>query len=100
MHSSDVLIIVGDLIRLSTVFQTGMLGMKCHANDAQKTVGEQCIALHPEKPICDIPAYRKIAAAELIKRLELQVTPFNLVYQLNQQAALHKNEVFHYGFFK
>ena len=77
MRNSDILIIAGDPIRLFAVFQTGMLGMKCHANDAQKTVGEQCITLHPEKPICDIPAYRKIAAAELIKRLELQGTPFN-----------------------
>ncbi|HJD56339.1 MAG TPA: NAD(P)/FAD-dependent oxidoreductase [Rickettsia endosymbiont of Pyrocoelia pectoralis] len=87
MHNTDILIIGAGPVGLFAVFQAGMLGMKCHVIDAQEAVGGQCITLYPEKPIYDIPAYPKIAAAELIKQLELQAAPFNPVYHLNQQAV-------------
>lgn len=87
MHNTDVLIIGSGPVGLFAIFQAGMLGMKCHVIDAQEVIGGQCITLYPEKPIYDIPAYPKIAAAELIKQLELQAAPFNPVYHLNQQAV-------------
>ncbi|XVN40655.1 MAG: NAD(P)/FAD-dependent oxidoreductase [Rickettsia endosymbiont of Argas persicus] len=87
MHNTDVLIIGAGPVGLFAVFQAGMLGMKSHVIDAQEVIGGQCITLYPEKPIYDIPAYPKIAAAELIKQLELQAAPFNPVYHLNQQAV-------------
>ncbi|HJD61826.1 MAG TPA: NAD(P)/FAD-dependent oxidoreductase [Rickettsia endosymbiont of Columbicola hoogstraali] len=87
MHNTDVLIIGAGPVGLFAIFQAGMLGMKCHVIDAQEVIGGQCITLYPEKPIYDIPAYPKIAAAELIKQLELQAAPFNPVYHLNQQAV-------------
>ncbi|HJD63375.1 MAG TPA: NAD(P)/FAD-dependent oxidoreductase [Rickettsia endosymbiont of Degeeriella rufa] len=87
MHNTDVLIIGAGPVGLFAIFQAGMLGMKCHVIDAQEVIGGQCITLYPEKPIYDIPAYPKIAAAELIKQLELQAAPFNPVYHLNQQTV-------------
>lgn len=92
MHNTDVLIIGAGPSGLFAIFQAGMLGMKCHVIDAQEVIGGQCITLYPEKPIYDIPAYPKIAAAELIKQLELQAAPFNPVYHLNQQAVELKKE--------
>lgn len=86
MHNTDVIIIGAGPVGLFAIFQAGMLGMKCHIIDAQKVIGGQCITLYPEKPIYDIPAFPKIAAAELIKQLELQAAPFEPVYHLNQQA--------------
>lgn len=92
MHNTDVLIIGAGPVGLFAIFQAGMLGMKCHVIDAQEVIGGQCITLYPEKPIYDIPAYPKIAAADLIKQLELQAAPFNPVYHLNQQAVELKKE--------
>lgn len=92
MHNTDILIIGAGPVGLFAVFQAGMLGMKCHIIDTQEVIGGQCITLYPEKPIYDIPAYPKIAAAELIKKLELQAAPFNPVYHLNQQAIELKRD--------
>ncbi|MGX6960642.1 MAG: NAD(P)/FAD-dependent oxidoreductase [Rickettsia endosymbiont of Pentastiridius leporinus] len=97
MHNTDIIIIGAGPVGLFAVFQAGMLGMKCHVIDAQEAVGGQCIALYPEKPIYDIPAYPKIAAAELIKQLKLQAAPFEPVYHLNQQAIELKKDN---GFFE
>jgi len=95
MHNTDILIIGAGPVGLFAVFQAGMLGMKSHVIDAQEVIGGQCITLYPEKPIYDIPAYPKIAAAELIKQLETQAAPFNPVYHLNQQAVeLQKHDNF------
>ena len=33
MHNNDILIIAAGPMRLFAVFQTGMLGMKCHVID-------------------------------------------------------------------
>ncbi|HJD60159.1 MAG TPA: NAD(P)/FAD-dependent oxidoreductase [Rickettsia endosymbiont of Omalisus fontisbellaquei] len=94
-HTTDVVIIGAGPVGLFTIFQAGMLGMKCHVIDAQEAIGGQCITLYPEKPIYDIPAYPKIAAEELIKQLELQAAPFKPVYHLNQQAIeLNKQDDF------
>jgi thioredoxin reductase (NADPH) len=63
-----------------------MLKMRCHVVDALDTTGGQCAALYPEKPIFDIPAYPRIDAAELIRKLEEQVAPFHPTYHLGQQV--------------
>ncbi|XVN42391.1 MAG: NAD(P)/FAD-dependent oxidoreductase [Candidatus Rickettsia vulgarisii] len=86
MHNTDIIIIGAGPVGLFAIFQTGMLGMRCHVVDSQEIIGGQCSTLYPEKPIYDIPAYPKIMGAELIKQLELQAQPFNPVYHLNQQV--------------
>ncbi len=84
--ATDVAIIGAGPVGLFAVFECGMLKMKCHVFDALDSVGGQCAALYPEKPIYDIPGYPMIPAAELIDKLEAQAEPFTPVYHLNQRV--------------
>lgn len=63
-----------------------MLKMRCHVVDTLDSVGGQCSALYPEKPIYDIPGYPAIEALELVEKLQLQAAPFNPVYHLGQRV--------------
>jgi thioredoxin reductase (NADPH) len=85
-HSTDVVIIGAGPVGLFAVFECGMLKMRAHVIDALDTTGGQCAALYPEKPIFDIPAYPRIDAADLIRKLEEQVAPFHPTYHLGQQV--------------
>lgn len=91
MHKTDVLIIGAGPAGLFSIFQAGMLGMKCHVVDALPEIGGQCAALYPEKPIYDIPAYKMINAAELVENLEDQASRFNPTFHLNQQVVSVQN---------
>lgn len=86
-HNTDICIIGAGPVGLFTVFQCGMLGMKCHVVDSLDMIGGQCSALYPEKPIYDIPAYPKIDAQELIDNLSEQAAPFNPIYHLSQSVT-------------
>lgn len=83
---TDIVIIGAGPTGLFSVFEAGMLKMKCHVVDTLETIGGQCSALYPEKPIYDIPAHPKILASDLIAKLEEQAKPFEPVYHLNQQV--------------
>jgi thioredoxin reductase (NADPH) len=85
-HSTDVAIIGAGPVGLFTVFELGMLKMRCHVIDALDAAGGQCVALYPEKPIYDIPGYPEIMAGELIARLHRQAAPFEPTYHLDQQV--------------
>ncbi len=85
-HETDVAIIGAGPVGLFAIFECGMLRMRTHVVDALDTVGGQCAALYPEKPIFDIPAYPKIDAAALVDRLAEQAAPFKPVYHLGQQV--------------
>ena len=85
-HHTDVAIIGAGPVGLFAVFECGMLRMKTHVIDALDSIGGQCAALYPEKPIFDIPAYPKIEAAELIDRLAEQAAPFRPTYHLGRQV--------------
>lgn len=87
LHASDIAIIGAGPVGLFCVFQCGMLKMSCHVIDALPTLGGQCAALYPEKPIHDIPAAPGINAMELIARLEEQIAPFKPVFHLDQQVV-------------
>jgi len=87
MHNTDIVIIGAGPAGLFSIFEAGMLKMKCHVIDTLENIGGQCSALYPEKPIYDIPAHPKILASELIERLEDQAKPFQPVYHLNQQVV-------------
>ena len=84
---TDICIIGAGPVGLFTVFQCGMLGMKCHVIDSLDMVGGQCSALYPQKPIYDIPAFPKIDAQDLIDNLTQQARPFNPVYHLSQSVV-------------
>lgn len=86
-HSTDIVVIGAGPVGLFTVFEAGMLKLKCHVIDALDFAGGQCTALYPEKPIYDIPGHPAIAAEDLIKNLEEQAAPFEPVYHLGQQVT-------------
>lgn len=96
MHKTDVVIVGAGPVGLFSIFQAGMLGMKCHLVDALPEIGGQCAALYPEKPIYDIPAYKVITGAELVNNLEMQAARFAPTYHLNQQLVAIENHGTHF----
>lgn len=81
---TDIVIIGAGPVGLFTIFEAGMLKMRCHVVDALEAVGGQCSALYPEKPIYDIPAHPSILAQDLVEKLEAQAAPFEPTYHLGQ----------------
>jgi len=84
--TTDVAIIGAGPVGLFAVFELGMLKIRCHVIDALDSLGGQCAALYPEKPIYDIPGYPRIQASELVERLGDQAAPFEPVYHLGQRV--------------
>ena len=98
--ATDIVVIGAGPSGLFTVFQAGMLKMRCHVIDSLEVIGGQCTALYPEKPIYDIPAHPKVLASELVELLEAQANPFAPVYHLNQQVqtiSQNPNQTFTVG---
>ena len=50
-QKADVAIVGAGPVGLFAVFECGMLTMGCHVIDSLDTIGGQCAALYPEKPI-------------------------------------------------
>ena len=86
MIKTDILIIGAGPTGLFTVFEAGLLKMRCHILDSLTQPGGQCIELYPKKPIYDIPAYHEIIAGDLIEKLLEQIKPFNPSYSLGETA--------------
>lgn len=86
MHKTDIAIIGAGPAGLFTIFEAGMLKIKCHVIDTLEHIGGQCAALYPEKPIYDIPAHPRILANDLIDALHEQAEPFKPHYHLNQRV--------------
>ncbi len=97
MIKTDILIIGGGPTGLFSVFEAGLLKLKCHILDSLAQPGGQCIELYPKKPIYDIPGYPEIIAGDLIKKLLEQIKPFNPGYTLGETAL--KLETNSEGFF-
>ena len=85
-HKTDVVIIGAGPVGLFAIFQCGMMGLSCHVIDALDTLGGQCAALYPEKPIYDIPAHPVLSGADLIENLKKQASPFNPHYHLSHKV--------------
>jgi hypothetical protein len=68
--TTDVAIIGAGPVGLFAVFELGMLKLSSVLIDALASVGGQCAALYPEKPIYDIPGHPAIEAGELVARLD------------------------------
>ena len=85
-HKTDAIIIGAGPCGLFTVFEMGLLDMKCHLVDILDRPGGQCAELYPEKPIYDIPAYPVITGQELTDRLMEQIDPFDPVFHFQQMA--------------
>jgi len=84
---TDVAIVGAGPAGLFAVFECGMLKMRSLLIDALDEVGGQCVALYPEKPIYDIPAYPAIEASDLVAKLEAQIEPFAPVRLLGRRVV-------------
>jgi thioredoxin reductase (NADPH) len=82
---TDILIIGAGPVGLFTVFEAGLLGLKCHLVDNLDKIGGQCIELYPEKPIYDIPGVPNQTGKEHIDSLLKQIEPFDYEVHLNQR---------------
>lgn len=87
VQQTDVVVIGAGPVGLFSIFECGMMGLKCHMVDTLEMVGGQCTALYPEKPIYDIPAFPKVLAGDLIENLKAQIAPFHPMYHLGQQVV-------------
>lgn len=77
---------------LFTVFEAGLLKLKCHLIDALPQPGGQCSEIYPKKPIYDIPAYPEILAGDLVERLMEQIKPFEPGFTLGERAETLKKQ--------
>ncbi len=84
--STDVAIIGAGPVGLFSVFELGLLDMKCHLIDILSKPGGQCAELYPEKPIYDIPGYPIINGQELVDNLMKQIHPFGPTFHLGEMV--------------
>ena len=86
MIETDILIIGAGPTGLFTVFEAGLLKLKCHLIDALPQPGGQCSEIYPKKPIYDIPAYPEILAGDLTEKLLEQIASFQPGFTLGERA--------------
>ena len=93
MIKTDLIVIGAGPTGLFTVFEAGLLGMKCHLVDSLTKPGGQCVEIYPNKPIYDIPAHPEILAGKLVDNLLDQIKPFSPDFSLGEIAQkLEKKE--------
>jgi thioredoxin reductase (NADPH) len=93
MIKTDILIIGAGPTGLFTVFEAGLLKLKCHLIDALPQPGGQCSELYPKKPIYDIPGFPEILADDLTKNLLEQGKQFEPGFTLGERAeTIEKQE--------
>lgn len=93
MIQTDLLIIGAGPVGLFTVFEAGLLKLKCHLIDVLPQVGGQLSEIYPKKPIYDIPGYPSILAGDLIENLMEQIKPFKPTFTLGEKAvSIEKTE--------
>lgn len=86
MIKTDILIIGAGPTGLFTVFEAGLLQLKCHLIDALPQVGGQCSEIYPKKPIYDIPGFPEVLAGDLVDNLMEQIRPFQPGFTLGERA--------------
>lgn len=87
MIETDIIIIGAGPVGLFTVFEAGLLKLRCHLIDSLPQVGGQCSEIYPKKPIYDIPAYPSILAGDLTDKLMEQIAPFKPGFTLGETAV-------------
>tara|TARA_B100000212_G_scaffold244309_1_gene186364 strand:+ start:1965 stop:3002 length:1038 start_codon:yes stop_codon:yes gene_type:complete len=86
MKKIDILVIGAGPVGLFTVFEAGLLGLKCILIDNLDKPGGQCAELYPEKPIYDIPGVPFQTAQEHVDALIEQIKPFDYDIYLNERV--------------
>ncbi|HVP99825.1 MAG TPA: NAD(P)/FAD-dependent oxidoreductase [Roseiarcus sp.] len=84
--STDVAIVGAGPVGLFSVFELGLLDMKCHVIDILPKAGGQCAELYPEKPIYDIPGFPIVSGQELVDNLMKQIHPFKPEFHLGEMV--------------
>ncbi len=86
MIETDILIIGAGPCGLFTVFEAGLLKLRCHLVDSLAQPGGQLTEIYPKKPIYDIPGYPEVLAGELVDKLLEQIEPFHPGFTLGERA--------------
>lgn len=86
MITTDICVIGAGPVGLFSVFEAGLLKMRCHLIDTLPQVGGQLSEIYPHKPIYDIPGYPIIKAQELVDRLMEQIATFNPGFTLGERV--------------
>jgi thioredoxin reductase (NADPH) len=86
MIETDILIIGAGPCGLFTVFEAGLLKLRCHLIDALPQAGGQLTEIYPKKPIYDIPGFPEVLAGDLIDHLMKQAEPFKPGFTLGERA--------------
>lgn len=86
MIKTDILIIGAGPTGLFTVFEAGLLKLKCHLIDALPQPGGQLAELYPKKPIFDIPGFPEVLAGDLVSNLMEQIKQFQPSFTLGERA--------------
>ena len=86
MITTDILIIGAGPTGLFTVFEAGLLKLKCHLIDALPQAGGQLAELYPKKPIFDIPGFPEVMAGALVDNLMEQIKQFQPGFTLGEKA--------------
>ena len=86
MIRTDIIIIGAGPVGLFTVFEAGLLKLRCHLIDVLPQVGGQLTEIYPKKPIYDIPGFPIVLAGDLIDNLMQQIAPFKPGFTLGEKA--------------
>ena len=86
MIETDILIIGAGPCGLFTVFEAGLIKLRCHLIDSLPQPGGQLAEIYPKKPIYDVPGFPSILAGELVNNLIEQGAPFNPGFTLGERA--------------
>lgn len=86
MITTDILIIGAGPCGLFTVFEAGLLKLRCHLVDSLPLPGGQLAEIYPKKPIYDIPGFPEVLAGDLVDNLMKQIEPFKPGFTLGERA--------------
>lgn len=87
MIETDIIIIGAGPVGIFTVFEAGLLKLRCHLIDSLPQPGGQLTEIYPKKPIYDIPGYPTVDAGELVDKLMEQSAPFKPGFTLGESAV-------------
>lgn len=86
MIETDIAVIGAGPTGLFTVFEAGLLKLRCHLIDSLPQAGGQLTEIYPKKPIYDIPGYPSVLAGDLVKNLLEQIAPFKPGFTLGERV--------------
>ncbi len=85
MITTDIAIIGAGPVALFSIFEAGLLKLRCHLVDYLPQAGGQLSEIYPKKPIYDIPGFPSVLAQELVDNLVKQAEPFKPTYTLGER---------------